>query len=72
MSNKVTVMCDRCTKTVEGIYDPNTKTTGGFYRVAGELKENSWAKYRNWGEKILCDACMWADKRYKKDYGTVK
>lgn len=69
MQSKITVMCDRCHKAVHGIYDPDTGTTGAFYRVAGEATKNSWAKYRNAGEKVLCDRCMWNDKRYIKDYG---
>lgn len=67
MQSKITVLCDRCKKRIDGCYDPETGTTGGFYRVGGETAKNCWAKYRNSGEKVLCDKCMQSDKRYVKD-----
>ncbi len=69
MNYKITVLCDRCTKKVDGIYDPDSETTGGFYRVGGNPSKNYWAKYRNAGENVLCDKCMQTDKRYLADQG---
>lgn len=57
----VTVVCDRCRKTVEGMRGP--RYTAGFYDA------EAWVKYTNPGEKIICDNCMWSDARYQADYG---
>jgi hypothetical protein len=71
MQHKITVLCDRCHKRIEGIHDPETGMTGGFYRVGGDPKKNQWAQYRNGGENVLCDRCMHHDKRYQAVYGTA-
>lgn len=60
----ISVICDRCGKTVKGIIVPGIATSG-FYDTTG-----SWAKYADPHEKIVCDACMWSDPRYQADYGT--
>lgn len=59
--DKVTVVCDRCGKTVEGLQDESG--TAGFYRLTPY-----WRQFANEDEKILCDACMWDDPRYKAVY----
>lgn len=67
----VTVTCDRCKKTVEGIR--TDRFTGGFYEIsvnAMTLEPSDWCKFANPGEKIVCDDCMWADPRYIAVYGT--
>jgi hypothetical protein len=69
MQHNITVLCDRCHKKVHGIHDPEAGITGGFYRVGGAAQKNSWAKYRNSGEAVLCDKCMHSDIRYKADMG---
>ena len=56
----VTVICDRCEKTVHGI--ENDLGTAGFYRRSG------WGKYMNADEDILCDECMQSDERYLEVY----
>lgn len=68
MMRKITVICDRCHRRISGLYDPETETTGGFYRVGGN---SSWGKYRNAGEKNICDKCMFNDRRYQAVYGTA-
>lgn len=61
---KVTVKCDRCGATVEGLRAEGV--TGGFYDVA---PPSTWAQYANEGEAIVCDECMFADPRYQAVYG---
>ncbi len=60
---KVTVTCDRCGKTVEGLRTENA--TGGFY----DTSAGYWAMLANPGESVVCDPCMWADPRYIEHYG---
>jgi hypothetical protein len=70
-SASVTVVCDRCKATVEGLR--TMRFTGGFYEVQADLRTldiTSWSRYANPGEKIVCDACMHADPRYIAVYGT--
>ena len=62
--DSVTVICDRCDDEIEGLR--GQFATAGFYDTAGQ---SWWARYANPGEKIVCDACMWADPRYRADYG---
>jgi len=66
---KVTVICDRCGKTIEGLHSPDTETsmgmTAGYYNTSGQ----PWAQFVNPGENVVCDACMWADERYIAVYG---
>lgn len=69
MQHKITVLCDRCHKATDGIYDPDTGTTGGYYRVSGDIKKNAWAKYRKAGETNICDKCMHSDRKYIAVYG---
>jgi hypothetical protein len=59
---KVTVVCDRCGRTIEGIEDP--EGTAGFYRVT----EGPWHKYARCGETKVCDGCMWEDEGYLEDH----
>ena len=63
----VTVVCDRCGRTVEGWRESEPiGMTAGYYNV-----ETSWTKYANPGEKNVCDQCMWEDPRYQADYHTT-
>jgi hypothetical protein len=72
MMTDITVVCDRCGKTVEGLHtDADTENnipggTSGYYTV--DLP-SAWVLYANLGEKIVCDECMWSDPRYIADYG---
>lgn len=71
MSN-ITVMCDRCHKTIEGLYsEPDDSNhlgyTAGYYSIKEDGK--GWGKYTDPDERIVCDQCMWADPRYIADYG---
>lgn len=59
---ETTVVCDRCHRSVEGTRSADF--TGGFYDTTGY-----WSKYSDSGERVICDACMWADERYQNDYG---
>lgn len=62
--SKVTIMCDRCKKTVEGLHIMGSGTAG-FYQVSS----GTWAQFANPDELVICDACMWRDPRYIADYG---
>ena len=61
----VTITCDRCGKTVEGIREEIEfqgkiiPCTGGFYDVKGSELAQS-------GEVNICDECMWADPAWQK------
>lgn len=67
----VTIICDRCGATVEGIrssfeYEGRIiNTTGGFYDLT-----LGWERFAKPGEKVICDKCMWADPEYGKEYAT--
>lgn len=67
----ITVICDRCGKTIEGIYIPadngkgTTGGTGGYYDTSSQL----WGQYANPNENIICDECMWKEPRYIAVYG---
>ena len=61
---KITVTCDRCKQTVEGII--NGFGTGEFYIRTG------WAEYMMENETIICDECMFKNQEYKKIYGEHK
>lgn len=65
----ITVVCDRCGKTVEGLHSPATETsmgmTAGYYDTSGQ----PWSDFVDPGERIICDDCMWADARYIAVYG---
>lgn len=66
MDDKVTVICDRCGKTVDGLHVAGPKGfTAGYYDTSGP----NWSKYADPDEKIICDDCMWKDSRYLADYG---
>lgn len=75
MSDDITIVCDRCGKTVKGLMGtsldnegrPNMGFTAGFYRIAKDGE--GWGQYTNPGERNVCDECMWADPRYIADYG---
>jgi transcriptional regulator with XRE-family HTH domain len=58
----VAVTCDRCERVVYGAEDETG--TAGFYRRGG-----GWQEYMNDSEGVVCDSCMWADGRYKAEYG---
>lgn len=59
----VTITCDRCGKTVQGIQAD--EGTGGFYNLKG-----IWEKFKqNDNEKMVCDDCMWKDPKYRELYG---
>jgi hypothetical protein len=62
MSNKITVVCDRCGKTINGMEKPGYYTAG-FYR-----RDDFWGQFMNSGEQVLCDACMYADPRHRAEY----
>lgn len=67
----MTFTCDRCHKDiVDGAeyppLDGKLGFTAGFYRIAHDGE--GWGKYTNPGERVICDACMWSDERYLKDY----
>lgn len=70
----ITVICDRCGKTVEGIHTPaDTEKgipggTGGYYNVA---PPSAWTLYADVDENIICDECMWSDPRYIAVYGDL-
>lgn len=67
----VTVTCDRCGKTIEGLHfpaDPEPGSIGGtsgYYDTSGQ----TWGQFAKPGEMTVCDACMWADPRYIAAYG---
>lgn len=58
------ITCDRCGAKVDGFR--GQYATAGFYDTAGQ---SWWARYARPGERIVCDACMWADPGYRADYG---
>lgn len=67
---KVTVICDRCKKQVEGMEDPGY-STAGFYRAGSDVPGiTGWEQYMNHGESVLCDECMQNEPRYQATYGT--
>lgn len=73
MDNNVKLVCDRCRKLINGIWEKNGKHphTCGFYDVS----DSYWKQYSNKREQIICDNCMISDPRYQKIYGitnTVK
>lgn len=59
----VEVTCDRCKKTVAGLW--TDFATSGFYQCAA----GHWSNLVNPGESIICDECMHADPRYLAVYG---
>lgn len=66
---RVTVVCDRCGSSIEGLEDE--QGTSGFYSrpVVEEYRNNGWGQYMNETENDVCDACMQSDKRYRSAYG---
>ena len=59
---KVTVTCDRCGAHVEGAagdFGP-----AGFYYVGSGY----WSLYARPYEVNVCNACMWADAGFRRDY----
>jgi len=66
-----TVTCDRCKRVVEGLEFAGSEAAGqlggtsGFYRCR-DLGE--WDQFANEGEKVVCDACMFKDPRYRRVY----
>lgn len=63
--DKVTIVCDRCGKKVEGLIEPGVATSG-FYRVD---MDGGWSKYKHsQDEKVICDDCMFASPLYWQDY----
>lgn len=63
---RVSVVCDRCHEAVEGIRE--FEYTGGFYDTTSG---SPWSKFSSAGENIICDACMFADTRYREVYGVL-
>lgn len=61
----VVVTCSRCQKKVDSLKDKAAGMTGGYY----EVHEGYWSRFSNAGEYYLCDACMWADERYREVFG---
>lgn len=57
--------CDRCHKVIEGFTDGAGMTAGYYEGGSGSY----WAKFMGKEEKRVCDACMWADDRYRAVYG---
>lgn len=57
--------CDRCKKPIEDFRppDPDYGVTAGYYL--------DWDLFMDPGERIVCDACAWADPRYIAVYGCV-
>lgn len=65
----VLVYCDRCHKQVRDAYRSHD-TTAGFYDVVPGLHgKNHWSRFAREGERNICDACMWADRKYIEAYG---
>lgn len=58
--------CDRCHKPVVNFEPAKGGMTTGYYNVG---EGSPWARYANPGERMICDACMWADPTYIVDYG---
>jgi len=63
----VIVKCDRCSVPAKGL--ESAEGTSGFYRAD---IGTPWSKYAQPGEHVICDACMWADPEYQKDYPQAK
>lgn len=61
------IFCDRGQHYVTGkAYIEGTDIfTAGFYIVD---VNTPWHKYAKEGEHIICDLCMWRDKKFRKDY----
>lgn len=62
----VTLACDRCGKTVKGAKYTDARghvVTAGFY-----LLDGAWSFAARKGEVAICDACMWADPKYREQY----
>ena len=58
----VSVVCDRCHKTIHGL--ESSMGTVGFYRMTGY-----WGQYRESdSENIVCDECMPKNEKYQTDY----
>lgn len=68
---KITVVCDRCGKTIEGLHYSAENglpgSTAGYYDTTGK----PWSDFANEGERVVCDACMWVDARYQAVYGDM-
>lgn len=64
----VTVICDRCRKTIQGF--ESSEATSGFYRSSHT--GGVWDKYMTAEERVLCDSCMQHDPQYQADYWPAK
>jgi hypothetical protein len=64
--NPVNIVCGRCHKSVRDAAK-SEDFTAGYY----EVSKGNWNKYARKGEENICDACMWADPEYIKDFGKV-
>ena len=62
----MSIICDRCGQEVNG--SKGEHFTAGYYEV---WEGSCWHKYSNYGEKVICDCCMWCDARYIEDYYIV-
>jgi hypothetical protein len=56
----ITVKCDRCGNSVEGMVLEDWGTAG-FY----DMRDSSWSRFKkSQEEKFVCDECMWTDPLY--------
>lgn len=60
----VTIACDRCDRTIDGVID-GTGFTAGFY----DVRDPFWAQFAEPWETKICDPCMFEDERYIAVYG---
>lgn len=51
---RITFMCDRCYKVSEGLINPNSNETEGFYYV----KDGDFADLKIGKEKNVCEKCI--------------
>lgn len=61
------VVCSRCGHPVA-----HSRRPQGFGMTAGYYVVAAWRDFCNPGEVYVCDACMWADPRYRAIYGVVQ
>jgi len=54
MMRKITFLCDRCHKTIEGQYNPDTGETEGYYNV----KSDEFKELNLGSERLVCDHCI--------------
>lgn len=54
------VQCDRCKRYVEGFLPGAGRCSAGVYV--------GWTEFMNFGEYIICDACMWKNDKFLAVY----